>query len=258
MRFRTLPYRILSRLRRSDVFPGFNESFFTGPSITDHLRDTYGYEGDLAQIFAQGSPQLIHKWHHYLPIYDRYFSPWRNRPLRFLEIGVSQGGSLSMWRRYFGPQATIFGIDIDPACAAYDGIAGQVRIGSQADPAFLAAVVAEMGGIDIVLDDGSHRMDHIRASFRTLFPQVQPGGLYFVEDLHTAYLPTYGGGYRASANFFNFARDMVDDMHRWYHRKSSTTADLGTMCTGIHIHDSICVFDRNPTLPPVQSRVQAT
>ena len=48
-----------------------------------------------------------------------------------------------MWRKYFGEDAIIYGIDIDPECAQLDGIAGQVRIGSQADTAFLESVVAE-------------------------------------------------------------------------------------------------------------------
>jgi len=51
-----------------------------------------------------------------------------------LEIGVSFGGSLEMWREYFGPEATIFGIDIDPECANRFARPNQVRIGSQDDP----------------------------------------------------------------------------------------------------------------------------
>ena len=100
----------------------------------------------------------VHKWHHYLPLYDRYFGQYRGTPVKFLEIGVNNGGSLQMWRRYFGPDAVICGIDINPDCAQYDGQSGMVRIGSQDDPEFLASVIEEMGGIDAVLDDGSHRM----------------------------------------------------------------------------------------------------
>lgn len=159
---------------------------FTGPRVRDDIIAKYGPQGDLLDILAAGGDQMIHKWHHYIPLYERYFGTWRNRPLRFLEIGVFRGGSLSMWRRYFGPEAMIFGIDIDPTCAAYDGSAGQVRIGSQDDPEFLARTVEEMGGVDIVLDDGSHMLPHIRTSFEALFPCVTPGGLYMVEDLHAA------------------------------------------------------------------------
>jgi hypothetical protein len=116
--------------------------------------------------------------------------------VRFLEIGVSKGGSLDMWRSYFGPEAVIYGIDIDEACAQFDGRSAQVRIGSQDDPAFLASVVAEMGGVDVVLDDGSHDSRHIRASLDVLFPLLSEGGVYMMEDLHAAYWVSHSGGYR--------------------------------------------------------------
>jgi hypothetical protein len=63
----------------------------------------------------------------------------------------------------------------------------QVRIGSQADPEFLQYVIDEMGAPDVILDDGSHSIEHQEITFRTLFPQLKGGGLYVAEDLHTAY-----------------------------------------------------------------------
>lgn len=240
--------------------PNLRDRGFTGSDIAADIRSKYGFDGDLLDIYVTGSEQLVHKWHHYIPLYDRYFSRWRNRPVRFLEIGVSKGGSLSMWRKYFGADAVLFGIDINPACAAYDGIAGQVRIGSQDDPDFLRGVVAEMGGVDVVLDDGSHVMEHIRKSFEVLFPLVTEGGTYMVEDLHTAYWRRYGGGYGRAGNFFNFVREMTDDLHVWHHDNGLRHEALSRHCAGIHVHDSICVFDRQDSLPPTHSRVggQAT
>ena len=230
-------------------------SRFAGSDIRADILAKYGYDGDLSRLFAENQGPMVHKWHHYIPIYDRYFAAWRGKPLRFLEIGVSQGGSLQLWRHYFGPQATIFGIDINPACAQYDGQAGSVRIGSQADPAFLQRVVAEMGGIDIVLDDGSHRMDHVRASLEALFPHLATGGLYLIEDLHTAYWPGYGGGYRNRRNFFNVLRQIMDDMHRWYHDRADRLPALGGAVSAIHVHDSIVVIEKNPVFAPVHSEV---
>lgn len=172
------------------------------------------------EIFWNHDGPVIHKWHHYLPLYDRHFTPWRDKPLRMLEIGVSKGGSLAMWRRFFGTEAVIFGIDIDPTCARFDGIDGRVRIGSQADAAFLASVVAEMGGVDIVLDDGSHMSGHMRSSLETLFPLLSDGGLYVIEDLHAAYWQDFGGGYRAEGSFMTTIKTMIDDMHHWYHDRA--------------------------------------
>ena len=228
-------------------------AFAPGRSVDADVREKYGFDGDLLSIFAGNYGPVVHKWHHYLPLYDRYFGPWRGRPLRFLEIGVSKGGSLQMWRRYFGDAATVFGIDIDPACAQFDGQAGRVRIGSQADAAFLRDVVAEMGGVDVVLDDGSHRMEHITASLQALFPLLSDGGLYMIEDLHTAYWRGYGGGLRARSNFFVEIAGMIDDMHHWYHGEAPANPERAAWLPGIHVHDSIVVLEKAKVHAPVHS-----
>ena len=117
-----------------------------------NIVDKDSFEG----LFWEHEGTIVHKWHHYLPIYEKFLSKYKNKPVKFLEIGVSQGGSLSLWRKYFGPDATIYGVDIDPQCKVYDGVDAQVRIGSQDDANFMSDVVQEMGEVDIVLDDGSH------------------------------------------------------------------------------------------------------
>jgi hypothetical protein len=206
--------------------------------------------GPLEQMFWDNQGPAVHKWLHYLPLYDRYLAPYRERPVRMLEIGVFKGGSLALWRRYLGPAATIFGIDIDPDCAAFDGQHGQVRIGSQDDPAFLADVIAEMGGVDIVLDDGSHDSRHIRTSFRALFPHLSDGGLYMIEDLHAAYWPDYSGGYDAPESFMNEVRMLIDDMHHWYHDQGERIAAAAGHVAGLHIHDSLVVIEKQAVAPP--------
>jgi SAM-dependent methyltransferase len=245
----------IGRLRFRPADAGQDTADALPQAVAADLQAKFGHFGDLLDIFVENTGAGVHKWHHYLPIYERYFAPFRNRPLRFLEIGVSKGGSLQMWRKYFGPGAVIFGVDIDPACARFDGQAGQVRIGSQADTDFLDAVVAEMGGVDIVLDDGSHRMDHVAASLRTLFPHLSSGGVYMIEDLHTAYWENFGGGLDAPANFFNVVRGIVDDMHHWYHGGKVTWPVTAGGVTGIHIHDSIVVLDKETVHAPVHSLI---
>ncbi|MEP7173410.1 MAG: class I SAM-dependent methyltransferase [Aestuariivirga sp.] len=208
----------------------------------------YQYEGE----------RIIHKWGHYLPIYSRLFAPYQKRttPLRFLEIGVSKGGSMQLWRSFFGKDAIIYGIDIDPACSAFDDEKARIRIGSQADPEFLASVVKEMGGVDIVLDDGSHVASDQKASFEALFPLLAEGGLYVVEDLHTSYWPRpYNGGYLRAGTFVEFCKYLIDDMHGWYHDKTSIeerpTLDIGCM----QVFDSIVAFEKRKTERPFHIKV---
>lgn len=225
--------------------------------VAADIRDRYGFDGDLLEIYAGNDGVRVHKWHHYLPLYDRYFAQYRGGAVKFLEIGVNNGGSLQMWRRYLGPDAVLCGIDINPDCAQYDGHSGMVRIGSQDDPDFLAQVVAEMGGLDVVLDDGSHRMAHIQTSLRVLFPMLREGGTYMIEDLHTAYFQRFGGGLDAAGNFFNTVRHMIDDMHSWYHGKRRLSVpELAQAFNGLHIHDSVVVIDKAAPQRPTHSRVQ--
>ena len=230
---------------------------FVGEDIVDDIRAKYGFEGDLSHFYARGTERLIDKWHHYIPLYDRYFSHFRGTRVRFLEIGVSQGGSLDLWRSYFGEKATIFGIDIDADCARFDGISGSVRIGSQSDPEFLDDVVSEMSGIDVVLDDGSHRMDHIRETLTHLFPKLARGGTYLIEDLQAAYFAEFGGGIDSDGNFFDELRRYADALHRHYH-DAEVVPDFAREISGVHMHDSIVVLDKGPVHPPCRSRVVRT
>ena len=128
------------------------------------------------KVFFESRQRPVHKWFHYLDIYETYLAKYRDKPLFFLEIGVMDGGSLDMWRRYFGGSATIVGIDIDPTCATRVDPPNIVRIGSQADPEFLRNIVDEFGAPDVMLDDGSHIGHHQRASFDALFPFLKEGG----------------------------------------------------------------------------------
>jgi len=199
---------------------------------------------DLWADFLTNQDKVIHKWEHYFPIYERYFQPWRNRSLTFLEIGVAKGGSLQMWRRAFGPLARIVGIDIDPKCRRHEGPGVFVRIGDQSDAGFLRSVIDEFGAPDIVLDDGSHQMAHIRASFDFLYPRLPKNGVYMVEDLHTAYWDEYGGGLREPQSFIAHAKSLIDQLNA-DHARGALQADAFSRDTfSIAFFDSVVVFEK--------------
>ena len=129
--------------------------------------------------------RLIDKWSHYFPIYEHHFAKFVGRPIRLLEIGVGHGGSLQLWRAYFGKQVGIWGMDINPACAEYEEDGIYISIGDQAKDCgwFVAAGI----NFDIIIDDGSHVPEHQSASFQALWPRVNPGGIYLIEDCHNGY-----------------------------------------------------------------------
>lgn len=204
----------------------------------------------MEDLFWTHEGPLVDKWLHYLPLYERYVAPWRDRPVRLLEIGVFKGGSLKLWRDFLGPQAVIYGIDINPECAALDGLHGQVRIGSQTDAAFLLQVVKEMGGVDIVLDDGSHVSQHMHASLDVLYPLLPDGGLYIVEDTHACYWNAYGGGYRRKGSFLETVKTMIDDMHHWYHTQGERVLATAGHLGALHVHDSVVVLEKAAVKSP--------
>jgi cephalosporin hydroxylase len=235
----------------------FNSSY-------DEALAAGGDRTEFGKVFFAHKGREIHKWIQYLRAYDEQFGPYRHgfplpdgsrRPLRILEIGVAQGGSLQLWREFFGPEAVVFGIDIDPRVKAVDDPDLEVRVGSQTDPEFLRRVVAEMGGVDIVLDDGSHQARHIRTSFDVLFPLLSDGGLYAVEDLHASYWWRFGGGYRRRGTFIEVVKQLIDDMHAWYHSAGDKVGvAAATQIPKITVYDSIAFIEKAGHGRPVKVR----
>ena len=201
---------------------------------------------DLWAHFLANPGRGIHKWTHYFPAYERHFARFRQQAVTLVEIGCGAGGSLQMWRRYFGPHARIVGLDINPACAAFEEDGIFVRIGGQSDTGFLDAVMAEFGPVQIIIDDGSHKMADVAASFAHLYlhPAFDVCGVYLIEDLHTAYWPEYGGGYRHRDSFIETAKAHVDELNAWHTRGAVTPGPFAAATLSVHFYDSIVVYER--------------
>lgn len=159
---------------------------------------------------SQTDDRMIMKMDHYLDIYDKLLRDWQGRDVSFLEIGVYKGGSIRMWRDFWGPKSTVTFLDIDPACAALQLDGTKVEIGDQTDTAFLKRIAEAYGPFDMIVDDGGHKMDHQNVSFRELWPHLKDRGLYIVEDTHTSYWPGFGGGYKAPQSFIEKCKNLVD------------------------------------------------
>lgn len=148
----------------------------------------------LAQIFKTDKYGI----HFYTPNYQTHFKSIKNKKINLLEIGVggyknplSGGNSLRMWKAYFS-KANIFAIDIyDKQKHEENRIT--IFKGSQVDYSFLDTVFKNIGSLDIIIDDGSHINEHVIKTFEYLFPKLNNGGVYVVEDTQTSYWPDYGG-----------------------------------------------------------------
>jgi cephalosporin hydroxylase len=209
------------------------------------------HPNDLEAFFMQHQGPTIAKWMHYFEIYDRYLSPFRGRPITILEIGVSHGGSMHMWKSYFGKEAKIYGVDINPKSKQIEDEQIKIFIGSQTDEQFLQNILSEIGPIDILIDDGGHTMDQQIITFKTLYHGLSENGVYICEDCHTSYWIDYNGGHKRRGTFIEFSKNLVDQLNAYHSEQSSLKVNAFTQSTfGIHFYDSVVVMERRKIAPP--------
>jgi hypothetical protein len=207
---------------------------------------------DLEKYFRQNNNRLIDKWVHYFDIYDRHFKRYRNQEVVILEIGVSQGGSLQMWKNYFGNKAKIFGIDIDPRCKSLEEENITIFVGSQSDKKFLGEVKKQIPPIDILIDDGGHTMKQQIISYKELFGVIKANGVYLCEDLHSSYSSRYGGGYKRRGTFIEYSKNFIDYLNA-YHSRQKWVLPINSFTQSvdsIHYYDSVIVIEKKKREKP--------
>jgi len=210
---------------------------------------------DLEKYFRNNNKRLIHKWHHYFEAYDNHFKRFRNQEIVILEIGVSQGGSLQMWKDYFGPKAKIYGIDVDPRCKQFEEENIEIFIGSQSDRNFLRDVLTKVPKFDILIDDGGHSMKQQIISFEELFNHIKEDGVYLCEDCHTSYWWNYGGGYQRKNSFIEYSKNWIDLLNA-YHSKTARlkVTNFTNSVKSIHYYDSIVVLEKGKIEKPIATK----
>ena len=139
---------------------------------------------NLDSIFSKYDTDKNIYFHSYTRQYDKLLSFYRTMPLKFLEIGVYNGGSLSGFREAFQNAQLILGIDINFECKRHQDVGNNiyVEIGDATSDYFIKFLTHKYGTFDIILDDGSHSNKDVIHSFELLFPLLNDDGLYIVED----------------------------------------------------------------------------
>jgi hypothetical protein len=204
------------------------------------------------------------RWMHYFPIYHRHFAQFRDRAPNVLEIGVSGGGGLYMWRDYFGADSTIVGIDIDEKSRISVGDDFPVYIGDQTDANLLREIQDKHGSFDIVIDDGGHKVSQQIASFDLLYANMPERGVYLVEDTHTNFWDAFKD--MGDTTFFDFALSRAKELNDWSRqlpfqvprfktplqdRQGELEASEFCRTTdSVAFYDSIVVFERTPRTEP--------
>jgi len=142
-------------------------------------------ENPLARYFeSHQDGRGILKWLHYFDIYHRYFQKFVGKEVHVVEIGIFSGGSLDMWKEYFGPNCRIYGVDIQEECKAYEDARTKIFVGDQGDRAFWQSFKRSVPRVDIVIDDGGHLPHQQMVTLEEMLPHVRPGGVFLCEDIH--------------------------------------------------------------------------
>jgi hypothetical protein len=194
------------------------------------------------------SPYRSIKHSTYFDIYEKIFTPYVGKEIIFIEIGVLNGGSLFMWREFFGPHARIIGVDLNPEAKRWSKEGFEIHIGSQSDPLFWKKVIEEIGYIDVVLDDGGHTYEQQIITTECLLPHIKDGGMLVVEDTHTSYMDGFGP---KSRSFMKYAINMVHRINKRFWRLATESTEERVL--GIRFYDSFVIFDVDRKATSVKS-----
>ena len=162
--------------------------------------------------FANSKKYSI-KWSNYFQVYEKILSNYRNKRIKFVEIGVANGGSLFMWKKYFGKKAKIIGIDLNPNAKKLEKNGFKIYIGNQSDKKFWDYFYKKEGKVDIILDDGGHKNLQQISTVHYSLPYIKDGGKIIVEDTGTSYVKKEFNN-PSKYSFINYAKNVVDNIHR--------------------------------------------
>ena len=151
------------------------------------------------------------KHDNYFKIYDHIFNKYIGKKIVLVEIGVLNGGSLFMWKNFFGENAEIIGVDLNPNAKKWEKHGFKIFIGNQSDPDFWRNFFNKVGNVDIVIDDGGHTNKQQVFTLLETIPNINDNGMLVVEDVHSSYMTKFRNPSKYS--FINFSKIIVDQLN---------------------------------------------
>lgn len=205
---------------------------------------------------------LVHKWVHYLDVYEQHFKKFQKKNPTILEIGVYEGGSLEMWNYFFDNECNIYGIDINPKCIEKINSLKRnnikVILGDQGSVDFWKNFLKDKPKFDIIIDDGGHQMQQQIVSYEQLYDHMTDDGVYLCEDLHTSYWKRNNSSLHNPNSFIEYSKKFVD-MINFYHIEKNAKGESENVLSdedrekykkfrdttkSVHYYDSILILER--------------
>jgi len=181
----------------------------------------------------------------YFPIYERCLNKYIGKKITLVEIGVADGGSLLMWKEYFGNQARIIGIDANTSAKKIEKYGVEIFIGDQSDPLFWKEFYKKIGNIDVLIDDGGHTNRQQIITVDSSINFINDNGSIIIEDIETSYIREFGNPSKYS--FINFCIKKVHNLTLRDADFSNLKSKYTQSIYSIYFFDSIVCFNIDKT-----------
>jgi len=198
------------------------------------------------------------KYKNYFPVYEKLFSRFKGKKITFVEIGVLSGGSLFMWRNYFGKDARIIGVELNPEAKRFEKDGFEIHIGNQSDENFWKDFFEKIGEVDIILDDGGHTNFQQIVTSCSCIPFIKDDGILVVEDVFHSYGVSYGasGFYNPSKySFINFCKKTIDDVNYRFPENKKFKFSLNKNVYSVEFFEAMVAFNINKELCKIENEV---
>lgn len=209
-----------------------------------------------ADLYIEHDGFFSHKWEHYLFAYQEILGKYakKGKPVNLLEIGVQNGGSLQIWKKFLPEGSQVYGVDLNPDCLNIKFEDENIHFfyGNAASADFWTTNMKEIT-FDIIIDDGSHMCPDVINSFEFLFPlKLNMGGIYIAEDLHASYKTEYLGGYKKKGTSIEYFKNLIDYLNFNYielppnfdKESLEPLMDLNKQIKRVSFYDSICAVEK--------------
>lgn len=206
------------------------------------MKNTKSYQSYLK------SPIRSIKHSTYFDTYDDLFSRYRGKKITFVEVGVAAGGSLFMWRDFFGPKARIIGVDLNPDAKIWEKDGFEIFVGSQSDEEFWQDFIEKVGPVDILLDDGGHTFEQQILTTELLLDNIKDKGMLVVEDTHTSYMSGFGD---KKFSFMSYVNHFIDKINQRFGKFDQSNAERRVW--SVQIYESMVAFHINKVASNLQS-----
>lgn len=199
------------------------------------------------EIFQTKLTKRCDKWLPYFDVYEKYFSKFVNQQPVVVEVGVQFGGSMQLWKEYFGPDAKIYGIDHAKEILDLDINGVTLIVGDQQNNDFWNQFLSTIPNIDCFIDDGGHKMQQQIVTLIQVWPKISQGGVYICEDTHTSYWDHYDGGFQRPNTMIEFSKHLIDLINREHFIKTIPPEQMVKIfgdVASVHFYNSMIVLEK--------------